>query len=198
MGPTRTLGTTLRGLVAGTLLLGSAAVAPAALAQDDSDDRFHAYIYETSCDNLTPDAMLENIGELEPADDDDDNWRFISTDQERPDPLFIEDEDMDDLSLEDLTASQHAIVVHDDEDAESPVLVCGDVQGEPDNAGGILFQLSEQEESGLEGRAWIGYEENDDDDEGDDDLDMVVGVFTAGSLEPLPTPQSSPEATPDS
>ena len=53
---------------------------------------------------------------------------------------------------------------------------------------GLLIELDEVDESGWEGRAFI----HPDDDDDDDELEFVVGIYPAGSVDPLP------ESTPSS
>jgi hypothetical protein len=185
------IGTTLRGIFAGSLLLGSVAMtAPAAFADDDDDDdRYGAYIYTGTVDALDDATVLDDIGELERDDDTESHWEILGGGQPMPEDLSTEDEDLDDdISLEDLQAEPHLVVVHEEEDRDSPIIAIGVIEGEIDENGGILIQLDEFEGSGFEGRAWVGPKRDDDDD--DDDLDTIVGIFPAGEVEPLGTPET--------
>jgi hypothetical protein len=178
----------LRGIIAGSLLIGSAALtAPAALADDD--DRYGAYIYAGTIDAVDDATVVDDIGELERDDDDAAQlWEILGAGQEMPEELYTEDEDLDDnISLEDLQGESHLVVVHETENRDSPIIAIGVIDGETDESGGILIQLDEHEGSAFEGRAWIGPERDDDDDE--NDVDAIVGIFPSGEVEPLGTPE---------
>lgn len=178
---------------AGTIFLAASAfAAPAFVLADDHDDDddgdFGAYVYAATCDDLSADAIVEDIGELELEDDDDDideYWTVLGSDQDTPSKLYAEDEDIDDVTMEDLLAESHAIAVHADDDRDSDVIACGDVTGNAEE-GFLFFDLQEVDDSGYDGRAYI--QPDDDDDDDDDDLDVVVGVWPAGEVQPLGTP----------
>lgn len=182
-------------LTAGTLMLAASGfAAPAAIsAQDDDDVRFGAYIYAATCDDLAPDAIIRDIDALELEDDSDDideYWVVLGADQDTPSELYVEDEDIDDLALEDLLAEPHAIAVHAEDNRDADVVACGDISGDPDE-GFLFFDLQEVDDSGYAGRAYL---QPDDDDDDDDDLDAVIGLWPAGEVQPLasPTPLSTP------
>ena len=187
-----------RTLVAGSLLLGSVAAAPAVLADDhdDHDDRFGTYIYAGTIDDLDNATVVEDIDELEMDDDDDrdEYWAVLGNGQDLPDELYTGDEDLDDdIDLETLTGEPHLVVVHETDDRDSAIVAVGVIEGEISAEGTLLIQLDEQDGSGWEGRAWFGPDMDDDDDDDDDDsdeLDVVVGVNPAGSVEPLGTPDA--------
>lgn len=187
-----------RTLVAGSLLLGSAAAAPVVLADDhdDDDDRFGTYIYAGTIDDLDNATVVEDIDELERDDDDDlqEYWTVLGDGQDMPDELYIGDEDLDDdIDLDTLTGEPHMIVVHETDDRDSDIVAVGVIEGEVTSDGTLLIQLDEHEGSGWEGRAWFGPELDDDDDDDDrdddDELEVVVGVYPTGSVEPLGTPE---------
>jgi hypothetical protein len=186
--------TTLCGIVASSLLIGSAVLAtPAAFADDDDDeddDRYGAYVYAGTIDMIDDATEVDEIGELERDDNREELWTPLGAGQDMPDELYTEDEDLeDDLSPEDLTAEPHLIVVYESDDKDSPIVAVGVIEGDTDENGGILIQLIEHEGSGFEGRAWVGPERDDDDDD-DNDVDVVVGIYPAGEVEPLGTPEA--------
>jgi hypothetical protein len=183
-----------RTLVASSLILGSAIAAPSVIADDhdDDDDRFGTYIYAGTIDDLENARVVEDIDELERDDDDDleEHWRLLGDGQDMPDDLYTGDEDLDDdIDLETLTSEPHMVVVHETEDRDSAIVAVGVIEGEITGDGTLLIQLDEYESSGWEGRAWFGPEDYDDDDD-DDELEVVVGVYPAGSVDPLGTPEA--------
>jgi hypothetical protein len=183
-----------RTLVASSLILGSAIAAPSVIADDhdDDDDRFGTYIYAGTIDDLENARVVEDIDELERDDDDDleEHWRLLGGGQDMPDELYTGDEDLDDdIDLETLTSEPHMVVVHETEDRDSAIVAVGVIEGEITGDGTLLIQLDEYESSGWEGRAWFGPEDYDDDDD-DDELEVVVGVYPAGSVDPLGTPEA--------
>lgn len=183
-----------RTLVAGSLLLGSAVAAPAVIADDhdDDDDRFGTYIYAGTIDAIDDATVVEDIDELERDDDDDldEAWQRLGDGQDMPDELYIGNEDLDDdLDMDALTGEPHMIVVHESDDRDSDIVAVGMIEGTMGDDGSLLIQLDEYEDSSWEGRAWIGQDDEDDDDD-EDELDVVVGVYPAGSVEPLGTPEA--------
>lgn len=187
---------TLRGMLAGSLLLGTGLIAaPASLAQDD-DDRFSAWVYSGTVEAIDDAEPIEEIGELEMDDDDDDReriWAVIGNGQEMPDELYTEEDDEDEMILDDLLNEPHLLVIHEGDDTSTPIVAVGVIEGEIDENGGVLIQLDESEGSGFEGRAWIGpdMDDDDDDDDDNDDLEVYVGVYPAGAVEPLGTPEAT-------
>lgn len=186
-----------RALAAGSLLLGSLAAAPVVLADDheDDDDRFGTFIYAGTIDDIGNAKVVEDIDELEMDDDDDrdESWAVLGPDQDMPDELYTGDEDLDhDIDLQTLTAEPHMIVVHETDDRDSAIVAVGVIEGEIAEDGTLLIQLDEHDGSGWEGRAWFGPDLDDDDDHDDDgeELDVVVGVFPAGAVEPLGSPEA--------
>jgi hypothetical protein len=185
-----------RTLVASSLILGSAIAAPVVIADDhdDDDDRFGTYIYAGTIDDIENARVVEDIDELERDDDDDleEHWRLLGDGQDMPDELYTGDEDLDDdIDLETLTSEPHMVVVHETEERDSAMVAIGVIEGEITGDGTLLIQLDEYENSGWEGRAWFGPEDHDDDDDDDDDeLEVVVGVYPAGSVDPLGTPEA--------
>lgn len=185
--------TTLRGIVAGSLLLGSVAMTASPVTADD-DDRFGAYLYAGTPDAVDSATVVEEIGELEQDDDDRDRlWTLLGDGQDMPDELYLEDDELDDdddVTLDDILAEPHMIVVHEQDSTSSPIVAVGVVEGTVADDGSLLIQLNEHDASGFEGRAWFGPESltDDDDEDDEDDLDVVVGAYPAGSVEPLGTP----------
>ena len=165
----------------------SLALAIGGTAYADDDDP-KAYLNEGTCIELDDARVVDDIDDL---DDDDLNeiWAYIGNDQDMPDGLLGEEDDVDDLGndVQVLVDGDYAVVVHETESRNSPVLVCGDIEGEVED-GTILIELDEVDESGWEGRAFI----HPDDDDDDDELEFVVGIYPAGSVDPLPaaTPET--------
>lgn len=153
----------------------------------DGDDP-EAYLYEGTCAEFSDARVVDDIDDL-----DDENlneiWGYIGNDQDLPNGLLGEEDDVDDLGndVQVLVDGEYMVVVHENESRNSPVLVCGDIVGEVQN-GTLLFELSEVDGSGWEGRTFI----HPDDDDDDDELEFVVGIYPAGSVDPLP------ESTPGS
>lgn len=171
-------------LAAGTLLLGATAIAaPMSVAADD--DELGAYVYAASCDSLTTDAIMEDIGDLGMDDDSQMEWQMLGNGQEAPTELYTEDEGMDNVVLDDLLAEPHAVAIHETDDENAAVIACGDITGTPENDT-LLIQLSEVDGSGFEGRAYFAP------DDTDNELDVIVGAWAAGEVEPLGTPSSTP------
>lgn len=159
-----------------------------ALAEDDDDDSdLHgahseptAYLYEGTTSDLENATVVDEIDDLD-DDDDDSDWDKISNGQQPPEGLLITEDDLDDdaqITVESLVAGDYMIVVHAGESTDTPVLVAGDIDGTILD-GTILIELEENEASGYEGRASI----HPDDD--DDEIEVTVGIYSAGSVEPL-------------
>jgi len=175
----------LAGIVLVSLLL-----AMPAYADDHDDDQHHdhdddsgfgAYIYEGTVDDYG-ERPVEDVGELEPlraGDDDlDDVWDVIGGGDPVPDPLYGEDDEDIDLSIEQLTAAPHVLVVHAEEDRSSPVIAIGAIDGDTEADGSLLIDLDEVDGSGHEGRAHFAPDDDDHDDDDHDDLtDVTIGVW---------------------
>lgn len=161
--------------------------ATAAYADDDEPE---AYLYEGTCAEIEAATVVEDITDLDEDDDDvREHWEFIGNGQDMPEGLLAEEDDVDDVdSVEALVDGDYAVVVHETESRDSAVLVCGDIEGDVENDS-LLIELDEVDGSGFEGRAFM---HPDDDDDDDDDIEFVVGIYPAGSVDPLE------EATPNS
>lgn len=166
----------------------SLALAFGGAAYADDDDDPEAYLYEGTCADFDNARVVEDIDDLD-DDDLDEIWAMIGNGQDMPDGLLGEEDDVDDIGndVQVLVDGDYAVVVHEHESRDSTVLVCGDIEGEVQD-GTILIELDEVDESGWEGRAFI----HPDDDDDDDELEFVVGIYPAGSVDPLP------ESTPSS
>src|SRR5690606_4656871 len=128
----------------------------------DGDDRFGAFIREGTCD--APGDVVEDIDELDDDDrddDDDDEWQKLGGDEERPDVFYSEEEDID-QTIDDLTGGEFIVTVHEGESADSPVFACGEITGEVESDGSLLIDLEEVDDSGFEGRAHFGPDDDDD------------------------------------
>jgi hypothetical protein len=65
-----------------------------------------------------------------------------------------------DVSLEDMLAEDHAIIVHERADRLGEFVACGDIDGEVDTEGSLIINLEEFGDSGVMGRAVLA--DNDD------------------------------------
>lgn len=173
--------------VAGALGLSLALAVGGTAYADDYDDP-KAYLYEGTCAEFADARVVDDIDDLE-DDDLNEIWAYIGNGQDMPDGLLGEEDDVDDVGndVQVLVDGDYAVVVHEFESTRSDVLVCGDIKGEVVD-GTILIELDEVDASGWEGRAFI----HPDDDDDDDELEFVVGIYPAGSVDPLPaaTPAS--------
>lgn len=171
-----------------------------ALADDDDDDNGSqgeptAYLYQGTVAELDGATVVDEIDDLDDEDDDDNDWDKISVGQDRPEGLLSTEDDLDDdhnITIEDLVNGEYAIVVHSDESTDSPILAAGDIDGEIQD-GAVVIELDEVDASGYEGRASIHLDDDDDDDDDDaDEVEITVGIYPTGSVEPIG--DSTPEA----
>jgi hypothetical protein len=170
------------------LALAMFAFATPVLADDDNDiddDReLGAYVYEGTVESYG-DRPVEEVGELESIQDDDDDdiddvWGVIGGGEPVPNPLWGEDDEDIDLTIEQLTAAPHVLVVHAGESPSTPVVAIGAIEAELNEEGTLLIDLDEVDNSGFEGRAHFAPDLDDDDDDGDDDrdeTDVTVGIW---------------------
>lgn len=171
--------------IAGAVGLSLALSLGAATAFAD-DDEPEAYLYEGTCADLEAATVVDDITDLD--DDDDDvreHWELIGNGQEMPTGLLAEDDDVDDIDdgVQGLVDGEYAVVVHETENRDSTVLVCGNIEGDVEN-NSLLIELDEVDGSGFEGRSFMHLDDDDDDD--DLDIEFVVGIYPAGSVDPLP------------
>lgn len=204
----------IRAFVAGSIAFGSLASARAASADDSKDDQddsssgmhFGAFIYAGTVDALDQATVVTDIDDLELESHDRENddsheenrdrdrqrdqtWRLLGDGQTAPDELYTGDEDLDDsIDMDTLIAEPHLVVVHDTESPDSPIIAVGAIDGDVTADGTLLIQLAEYEASGYEGRAWFGPKQDDDEHEDSHELEVVVGVYPAGAVQPLGTP----------
>ncbi len=167
--------------VLSVLALAVFALATPVLADDDDDfddGEFAAYIYEGTVDNYG-DRPIEDIDDLDSLWDDDDGddvhevWGRIGGGEPAPNPLWGEDDEDIDFSIEQLMAAPHVLVVHEGESYDTPVVAIGAIEGELGADGTLLIDLDEVDNSGYEGRAY--FEPDDDDD--DDEAEVTVGIW---------------------
>lgn len=184
------LKTKLSQLVAGTLLIGATALAaPMSVSAHNDHDEFGAFLYAAACEDLDSDAVIEDIGDVElvkESDAIDEYWAVLGMDQDSPSRLYAEAEDIEDLTLDNLLASPHSIAVHETDDKDERVVACGDVTGAP-ALGTLMIVLREVDESGYEGRGYLA-PDNDDDEE----VQVLLGIWPAGEVVPLGTPMPTP------
>lgn len=126
-------------------------VAAPALADDDE---LGAYLFKGSCAAFAPDAVIEDLGDLEIEDDADKEWARVAPDgAEMPVPLWVEDESTRTVTAEDLAAGGYAVAVTADDSRRAPVIACGEI---PENL--VLpyaGDLAEVDDSGMVGRIAI-------------------------------------------
>lgn len=172
-------------LLGAVLLAMMVFASPVAADDDDDDDGMGSYIHQGTCNELGDEVEdIENLDGWHEEDDDDDDdrddytriWERIQGEGDAPERFWADEDDDVDEALDQLMASDHVITVHETEDNDSPVLVCGAISGDLDDNGGLLIDLEEYEDSGYEGRAYLIPDEDDDDDD-DDDTEVNIGVW---------------------
>lgn len=178
-----------RTLATGILATSLALTGATAFADDHDEFEPEAYLYHATCADLDASTEREEIDDLSNEHDDDDSANIYSMLQLDGTPsadVWLEKDDVDDHeTVQDLIDGDFAIVVHEDEDSDSAILVCGDVDGTLED-GSLLIQLNEVDGSGWEGRAYLTPDDGHEND--DDDIDIAVGIYPAGSVEPVGTP----------
>ncbi len=204
----------IRAIVAGSIALGSLAATRATFADDSKDDQddsstgphFGAFIYAGTADALDQATVVSHIDDLElesheRENDDsheenrdrdrerDQSWKLLGDGQTAPDELYTGDEDLDDsIDLDTLMAEPHMVVVHEAESQDSPIIAIGAIDGDVSADGTLLIELTEHEGSGFEGRAWFGPKQDDDEHDDSHELEVVVGIYPTGAVQPLATP----------
>lgn len=142
------------------------------------DDRFGAFIHAGTCE--APGDVVEEIDELDDDRDDDDAvWQRIGGDDPAPEVLYDEDEDIG-QTVDELTAGEFVVAVHEGEGADSPIIACGAITGEVGADGSLVIDLDEVDDSGFEGRAHLAPDDDSDDDDNNDDDDqteVTVGLW---------------------
>lgn len=179
----------LKHLAASALLLGASAFALPASPVAADDDDFGAYLYEATCDSLDKDKIIEDIGDLDDESEDSKEWQRLGQGADFPSEFYAEDEDIDNLTLDDLTGGDYAVAVHAEDSKDADVIACGDVTGTV-QGDMLLIDLQEVDGSGWAGRAHFA----PDDDDNDDEIEVTTGIWPAGEVEPLGTPEASPTA----
>jgi len=150
------------------LILAAFAMPLGALAGDDDDDndddRFGAWIHTGTVDAIG-DRPVDDLGELDREDGDDDfddipfDFGAVNTD------VFWEDEEDVDLTIDQLLAGPHVVVVRETERSDARIVTAGNIEGELDDRGGLLVMLQPVDDSGYAGVAYFEPEDDDDDDE---------------------------------
>lgn len=193
--------TSLSRTLSAILLVMALAFSGSVAMADDDDDRDDsgsqgtptAYLYEGTPADFQAATVVDEIDDLDNDDDDDDrddsDWDKLGNGQDIPNDLISTEDDLDDdtnLTVEDLVDGVYMIVVHAGESTDTPVLVAGAVDGDIQNDS-ILIELDEVEGSGYEGRAFIHPDDDDDDndDDNEDEIEITVGIYATGSVEPL-------------
>lgn len=157
------------------LALAAFAFATPVFADDDDDNELGAYIYEGTVDSFG-DRPVEDIGDLDSLHDDDDDiddvWNVVGGGDPVPNPLWGDDDEDVDFTIEQLTASPHVLVIHASESTSSPVVAVGAIEGEVGSDGSLMIELEEVDNSGFEGRAHFHLDDDDD-----DDTEVTIGVW---------------------
>lgn len=177
-------------IAAGALLLGATALAAPAMVTADDDEEFGAYLYASTCDDLDTAKIVEDVGDLELEDDADDaakDWMLLGNGQNQPTQLYVEDEDLENLTLDDLTGTNYAVAAHAEDSKDADVIACGDITGTPQD-GEMLIELTEVDGSGFEGRAHFGPTRKGD------EIEVTTGIWPAGDVPPLASPAASTPA----
>jgi hypothetical protein len=179
----------------GVALLAILLLATPAMADDDHDDDDHdhgtatasagahhedlgAFIRSGSCDQ--PGDVVEDVGDLEPEEG---VWRVIGNDEQKPDVVYGEDEDIH-QTIDELAGGDFVVTIHERDDVNSAVIACGAIPGTVGDDGTLMIDLDEVDGSGFTGRAHFAPEQDDDDDE----TEVTVGVWQGGSATPEATP----------
>lgn len=179
--------------IAGTVGLSLALSFGAAPVFADDDDDPTAYLYSGTCADFAAATVVDEIDDLDNDDDDVvEIWERIGNDQDMPEGLLATEDDVDDVAtVQEVADGDYFVAVHQGEDTSSAVLVCGDITGTVQNDT-LLASLDEVDGSGFEGRVMVHMDmdddDNDDDDRDDDDVEFSVGMYPAGSVEPLVSP----------
>ncbi|PRY92720.1 hypothetical protein BCF33_1574 [Hasllibacter halocynthiae] len=150
---------------AATALLGTAALA--------DDDDLGAYLYAADCGSLSGDAIVADVGDLDRDDDASDEWARVSdAGAPQPDPLWSEDEDIDDVSADEIGGGGYAVAIHATDDEDADVVACGVLRGTLP----FVAALDEVGGSGIEGRVAVGMDD-------DDELSLATTAFEVGAAD---------------
>lgn len=160
-------------------LMASLALATPALADDDD---LGAFIREGTCES--PGNVVEDVGDLDPLDDDDSEWDVVGSDVPRSTTVYGEDEGIS-QAIDDLTGTEHVITIHAADDSNADVIACGEITDEADSDGTLTIDLDEVDGSGYTGKVHFG--PSDDSDEA---TEVTTVVWQGGSA----TPEASPSA----
>lgn len=177
-------------------LAGAFSFAGPVLAQEETPkaENAVAYLYEGTCDDLAGAKEMTDIDDLS-DEDNQDHWNLLGQGDNPPDGLGTAQDDAGEgiRDMTDLNSTPHAIIIRESSDADSAILVCGNVNG-PINAVSWIINLDEVEGSGFEGRAAV---QNSADD--DERVQITVAIYPAGSVPMVATPAASPSpmATPE-
>lgn len=133
---------------------------------------FGAWVYEGTCDRLAA-SPLKEIGGLEQESDADD-LAVLDLPDPVPSTVWMEDEDID-LTVSDLTATPHAVVVRASEDGRSAVIACGVVTNAPVGDAPFAFPLDTVGDSGYRGKVIVSSRIDNH------EVDLVVGLWEGTS-----------------
>jgi hypothetical protein len=153
------------------------------------DNEPTVYLYHTTCADA---ATSRNATEISDLESDritlDRVWREIGTSDDRPNGMLGEIDDIDRLGdVQSLVDGDNAVVIHQDESRQSPIIACVDIEGTVNADGALMLDIAEVDGSGMDGRVMIRPEDRDD-----DEIEFVIGLWPVGSVAPVA------EATPAS
>lgn len=122
-------------------------------AQADDDD-YGAYLFKGGCDAYAPDAVIEDIGDLDIEDDPAKEWARLSPDNApAPDIIRLEDESSDKVTPDQIAAGGFAIAVTQADSRDAPLIACGEIP--QDTSLPFVGDLTEVNGSGVAGRVAI-------------------------------------------
>ncbi len=146
----------------------AALMVPAQTMAGDDDYRFGAWIHQGSVDQFAEDSV-GRFGALELEDDPNDIDEFDLSAVQASE--FWEGDEYVYLTIDELLAQPHVIVVRAENSLASPVIAIGLIAGEADASGAITVSLQPVDDSGFAGLARV---EQDDEDPRETDIDIVV------------------------
>lgn len=137
-----------------------------ALAHTD-EHRFGAWINAGTVDDFDSDASVGRFGPLEHEDDRGDIDDFDLTGVDAAE--FWEADEYVYLTIDQLLAEPHVIVVRAENNQASPVIAIGLIDGEVDARGALTISLLPVDDSGFAGLAFL-----EQDEPNETDIDIVI------------------------
>lgn len=137
----------------------------------DNDIELGAYLYKADCSNLSRDAIVEDLGDLDQGDDASSEWmRLDMPNASPPSPFWVEDESIKDLKPADFTQARYVVGVHAKDDKDAKIIACGEVKWKAP----FTSDLDEVENSGIVGRVAIEAHKGG--------VRLTTGAFNAGAV----------------